>query len=89
MLTFLAQEKSSARVTVSEMIAGNPERILNVSGALDAVAKVGPGSRYSMLTFSGIRPYRPSYQRRAFRRCIRSRLEGRHHQIHHSQFQDG
>lgn len=34
------QEKSNARVTVSESIAGNPERILNVSGALDAVAKV-------------------------------------------------
>jgi heterogeneous nuclear rnp K-like protein 2 len=35
------QERSNARVTVSESIPGNPERILNVSGALDAVAKVG------------------------------------------------
>lgn len=35
----LLQEKSSARVTVSESIPGNPERILNVSGPLDAVAK--------------------------------------------------
>ena len=34
------QEKSNARVTVSESIPGNPERILNVSGQLDAVAKV-------------------------------------------------
>jgi poly(rC)-binding protein 2/3/4 len=34
------QEKSGARVTVSESIPGNPERILNVSGPLDAVAKV-------------------------------------------------
>lgn len=34
------QEKSSARVTISESIPGNPERILTVSGALDAVAKV-------------------------------------------------
>ncbi|KAK4688122.1 heterogeneous nuclear rnp K-like protein, partial [Tremellales sp. Uapishka_1] len=33
------REKSSARVTVSESIPGNPERILNVSGALDAVSK--------------------------------------------------
>nr|XP_018265627.1 poly(rC)-binding protein 2/3/4 [Kwoniella dejecticola CBS 10117]OBR87785.1 poly(rC)-binding protein 2/3/4 [Kwoniella dejecticola CBS 10117] len=33
------REKSSARVTVSESIPGNPERILNVSGPLDAVAK--------------------------------------------------
>jgi heterogeneous nuclear rnp K-like protein len=33
------REKSNARVTVSESIPGNPERILNVSGALDAVAK--------------------------------------------------
>jgi len=34
------KERSNARVTVSESIPGNPERILNVSGALDAVAKV-------------------------------------------------
>ncbi|WVQ76070.1 hypothetical protein IAR50_005707 [Cryptococcus sp. DSM 104548] len=33
------RDKSSARVTVSESIPGNPERILNVSGPLDAVAK--------------------------------------------------
>ncbi|WWC86970.1 uncharacterized protein L201_001851 [Kwoniella dendrophila CBS 6074] len=33
------REKSSARVTVSESIPGNPERILNVSGPLDSVAK--------------------------------------------------
>lgn len=37
--TDTSQEKSSARVTVSESIPGNPERILNVSGPLDAVAK--------------------------------------------------
>ena len=40
MTDFSSQEKSGARVTVSESIPGNPERILNVSGALDAVAKV-------------------------------------------------
>jgi heterogeneous nuclear rnp K-like protein 2 len=34
------REKSGARVTVSESIPGNPERILHVSGALDAVSKV-------------------------------------------------
>ncbi|CCM04414.1 uncharacterized protein FIBRA_06591 [Fibroporia radiculosa] len=33
------REKSSARVMVSESIPGNPERILNVSGPLDAVSK--------------------------------------------------
>jgi poly(rC)-binding protein 2/3/4 len=33
------REKSGARVVVSESIPGNPERILNVSGALDAVSK--------------------------------------------------
>lgn len=33
------REKSGARVTVSESIPGNPERILNVSGPLDAVSK--------------------------------------------------
>jgi heterogeneous nuclear rnp K-like protein 2 len=35
------REKSGARVVVSESIPGNPERILNVSGPLDAVSKVG------------------------------------------------
>ena len=34
------REKSGARVVVSERIPGNPERILNVSGPLDAVSKV-------------------------------------------------
>lgn len=34
------RDKSGARVMVSESIPGNPERILNVSGALDAVSKV-------------------------------------------------
>lgn len=33
------QEKSGARVNVSESIPGNPERILHVSGPLDAVSK--------------------------------------------------
>ncbi|KAG6837261.1 hypothetical protein H0H93_012266 [Arthromyces matolae] len=33
------REKSGARVVVSESIPGNPERILNVSGPLDAVSK--------------------------------------------------
>ncbi|KAF8503393.1 hypothetical protein F5888DRAFT_1606225 [Russula emetica] len=33
------REKSGARVMVSESIPGNPERILNVSGPLDAVSK--------------------------------------------------
>lgn len=35
------REKSGARVMVSESIPGNPERILNVNGPLDAVSKVG------------------------------------------------
>lgn len=34
------REKSGARIMVSESIPGNPERILNVSGPLDAVSKV-------------------------------------------------
>ncbi|KAI6005849.1 hypothetical protein EDD15DRAFT_2214201 [Pisolithus albus] len=33
------RDKSGARVVVSESIPGNPERILNVSGPLDAVSK--------------------------------------------------
>jgi heterogeneous nuclear rnp K-like protein 2 len=36
------REKSGAKVVVSESIPGNPERILNVSGPLDAVSKVSP-----------------------------------------------
>jgi heterogeneous nuclear rnp K-like protein len=39
------REKSGARVMVSESIPGNPERILNVSGPLDAVSKVRPFQR--------------------------------------------
>ncbi|KAH8827044.1 hypothetical protein DL96DRAFT_1556209 [Flagelloscypha sp. PMI_526] len=34
------RDKSGAKVVVSESIPGNPERILNVSGPLDAVSKV-------------------------------------------------
>jgi heterogeneous nuclear rnp K-like protein 2 len=41
------RDKSSARVMVSESIPGNPERILNVSGPLDAVSKVENNIRHS------------------------------------------
>lgn len=34
------REKSGAKIMVSESIPGNPERILNVNGPLDAVSKV-------------------------------------------------
>lgn len=40
------REKSGARVMVSESIPGNPERILNVSGPLDAVSKVKAPTSY-------------------------------------------
>ena len=43
------RDKSSARVMVSESIPGNPERILNVSGPLDAVSKVCPLKMYTLL----------------------------------------
>lgn len=43
------REKSGAKVMVSESIPGNPERILNVSGALDAVSKVRGFSQRSCL----------------------------------------
>jgi heterogeneous nuclear rnp K-like protein 2 len=39
------REKSNARVTVSESLPGNPERILNVTGPLDAVSKVSAHTR--------------------------------------------
>jgi heterogeneous nuclear rnp K-like protein len=42
------REKSGARVMVSESIPGNPERILNVSGPLDAVSKVSGPSTLSL-----------------------------------------
>ncbi|KIJ69090.1 hypothetical protein HYDPIDRAFT_79979 [Hydnomerulius pinastri MD-312] len=46
------RDKSGARVMVSESIPGNPERILNVSGPLDAVSKASapiamPHRRYA------------------------------------------
>ncbi len=34
------RQKSGAKIVVSESIPGNPERILNVGGPLDAVSKV-------------------------------------------------
>ena len=45
------RDKSSARVMVSESIPGNPERILNVSGPLDAVSKVGSCTSLQMESF--------------------------------------
>lgn len=45
------REKSGARVMVSESIPGNPERILNVSGPLDAVSKV-VRFRYTVMSSS-------------------------------------
>lgn len=43
------REKSGARVMVSESIPGNPERILNVSGPLDAVSKVCRNLHYRFI----------------------------------------
>lgn len=34
------REKAGCHVVVSQAIPGNPERILTISGALDAIAKV-------------------------------------------------
>lgn len=57
------REKSGARVMVSESIPGNPERILNVNGPLDAVSKVRLGPVRSLCPCSqafavGIRTHR-------------------------------
>lgn len=52
------RDKSGARVMVSESIPGNPERILNVSGALDAVSKVNSSETFSR--HSGSSPLVPS-----------------------------
>jgi heterogeneous nuclear rnp K-like protein 2 len=59
------REKSGARVVVSESIPGNPERILNVSGPLDAVSKVWYFVSNYMREFTcvsrGFWSYRTSY----------------------------
>lgn len=59
------REKSGARVVVSESIPGNPERILNVSGPLDAVSKVNLFLSF-LKTFLncpiGIWPYRSTHK---------------------------
>lgn len=44
------RDKSGARVVVSESIPGNPERILNVSGPLDAVSKACPCSLHVLIS---------------------------------------
>ena len=53
------REKAGAKVSVSEQIIGNPERILHVSGPLDAVSKVGLFAAYAfgfemLRVFSGV-----------------------------------
>lgn len=70
------REKSGARVMVSESIPGNPERILNVSGPLDAVSKVRTTISFSYLVLifiSGFRPYCTSDKRRTIRRTFGTR----------------
>jgi len=65
------REKSGARVMVSESIPGNPERILNVSGPLDAVSKVDLSMLFSFMSpfanspykSKGFRSYRSQNQR--------------------------
>jgi hypothetical protein len=46
------QEKSSARVNISESIPGNPERILSVQGPLDAVSKVRVWHKSSSISYT-------------------------------------
>ncbi|KAH7889587.1 hypothetical protein F5I97DRAFT_1801038 [Phlebopus sp. FC_14] len=43
------RDKSGARVMVSESIPGNPERILNVSGPLDAVSKASISIAFGLI----------------------------------------
>lgn len=86
------REKSGARVMVSESIPGNPERILNVSGPLDAVSKVRTTISFSYLVLifiSGFRPYCTSDKRRTIRRTFGTRQPCCHYQIHDSQLSYG
>lgn len=36
------REKSGSKITITESVPGNPERIMTIGGQLDAVSKVGP-----------------------------------------------
>lgn len=45
------RDKSGAKVMVSEAIPGNPERILNVNGPLDAVSKVCSSLSMNLFSF--------------------------------------
>lgn len=78
------REKSGSKVTITEAIQGNPERIMSVSGPLDAVAKVSLSTSLlsaSSETTLGIRIDCSSHQRRAFRRSFCSRFSRCHHQV--------
>lgn len=51
------RDKAGAKVSVSEAIPNNPERILSVAGPLDAVSKVcNPGSMSDSSSFFSCRP---------------------------------
>jgi hypothetical protein len=90
------RDKSGAKITITEAVAGNPERIMGVNGPLDAVSKVrflSPSSShcslFDLFLRAGLRSHRPPHQRRALRRSLRSRFPRRHHPLHHSQLSHG
>jgi hypothetical protein len=86
------REKSGAKVMVSESLPGNPERILNVSGPLDAVSKVvlvPTHSNFVLTRFPGLWPHRPSHQRRAIRPAFSTGKPCCDHQVHDPQLADG
>lgn len=88
------REKSGARVMVSESIPGNPERILNVSGPLDAVSKVCLEPFVLTLRIidqicQGFRFDCSPHQRRAIRRPLCARQPRCDHKVHDPELAHG
>lgn len=68
------RDRSGSKLNITESVAGNPERIMSVSGPLDAVSKVRLARTqiYGFLlmppcNLTGFRTHRPPDQRRAVR----------------------
>lgn len=99
------REKSGSKITISEAVPGNPERVMVVAGQLDAVSKVRrPASQthadlarrlvWSCAGSTTSRSTCPQYLARALSpsgqsHCALHRRSAHDAQIHHSQFSDG
>lgn len=82
------RDRSGSKLNITESVAGNPERIMSVSGPLDAVSKVrlARTQTYRLLlmptcNLTGFRTHRPPDQRRAVRRPVGARLARSDHSV--------